>query len=153
MSTQSQREYEAWIRRRRMHAHKSAPLTGGAGWSTQCERAGCSEIFITPTRQRRYCSDRCRRDDTEIRGRRNHREGMLLHFECSAPRCRKQFVPRSAEHLYCSTKCRKRAHRAAGDLGPTTCTTCGTKLLERTQRKRFCSDRCRVRHARLERRE
>lgn len=148
MKTQSQREYEARLTRNRQLAHRSAPLNGGGGWSSQCARPGCAEVFISPTRQRRYCSDRCRRDETDARARLKRRESALLRFECAAPRCGNSFTPKSPQHVYCSARCRKRGHRSAGDLSPTNCLLCGGKLLERTQRKRFCSARCRVRHAR-----
>lgn len=147
MKTAAQRRYEASLRRNAI-AHPAAPAEN-SGWSITCERTGCDTTFVSPTRQRKYCSDRCRRLVEKARQRRlSFVEGLLL-MGCAAPRCREVFVPVSPEHQYCSAKCRKRAHRAHSHLGATKCVWCGTALPETaTRRRKYCGARCRKRAAR-----
>lgn len=149
MKTKSQREFEAAIRRSRGLAHPAAPVDGGSGWEMQCEREGCDETFLTPTKQRRYCSTRCRRIVEEARTRRQeHLEGLLL-YQCAAPRCTDVFLPERPGHMFCSAKCRKRAHRASSDLSPARCASCKKPLPPRkTRRLRYCGATCRKRASR-----
>lgn len=141
MKTAAQRSYEASLRRRAV-AHPSEPSDQG-GWRTPCARTGCEETFASPSRQRRYCSDRCRRLVEIARQKRmSFVEGLLL-MSCGAPRCREVFVPVCPEHRYCSAKCRKRAHRASSNLGATRCAWCRTPLPETaTRRRKYCGARC-----------
>lgn len=149
MKTAAQRRYEASLRRNAI-AHPAAPAEN-SGWSITCERTGCNKTFVSPTRQRKYCSEPCRR---MVEKARQHRmsfvEGLLL-MSCAAPRCREVFVPVSPEHQYCSSKCRKRAHRASSNLGATACAWCGTPFSEATTRRRkYCGARCRKRAERAD---
>lgn len=153
MKTRSQREFEARIRQSRGLAHPAAPRTGGGGWETRCARDGCGRTFVTPTRQRKYCSIACRR---EVEGAREHRvevlTGMLL-YTCAAPRCSNVFLPepRNPEHAYCSPRCRKRAHRSASDLSALFCDWCRLPLPQtKSRRRRFCDATCRKRAQRAQ---
>lgn len=141
MKTASQRRYEASLRRGGI-AHPAEPSDHG-GWNTICERSGCAKTFASPTRQRRYCSEQCRRLVEVARQKRmTFVEGLLL-MSCAAPRCNEVFVPVSPEHRHCSAKCRKRSHRASSNLGATTCAWCDTPLpASATRRRKFCGARC-----------
>lgn len=149
MKTRSQRGFEATLRRSRGLAHPAVPVDERSGWEVRCERPGCEVTFLTPTRQRRYCSEQCRRLVEEARAqRREHIEGLLL-YTCDAPGCVEVFLPTSPEHRYCSARCRKRAHRAASDLSPTRCAWCKKPLpKQKTRRLRFCGATCRKRASR-----
>lgn len=144
MKTAAQRRYEAGLRRGAI-AHPAEPSDHG-GWTTACARSGCGATFASPTRQRRYCSDRCRRlVEVSRRQRMSYMEGLLL-TSCEAARCGNVFVPVSPRHRYCSTKCRKRAHRASSNLGATKCAGCNAEFPEGTTRRRkYCGARCRKR--------
>lgn len=149
MKTPAQRRYEASLRRNAI-THPAEPHDNG-GWSTPCARTSCSQTFASPSRQRRYCSDRCRRLVEAARQKRmTYVEGMLL-LSCEAARCTNVFIPISPEHRYCSTKCRKRAHRACSNLRATRCTWCAVLLPESSTRRRlYCGARCRKRAERAD---
>lgn len=149
MKTDRQRAFEARIRQSRGLAHPASPAAGGTEWTTRCARTECGRTFLTPTKQRKYCSDECRRQVEQSRARRAaHVEGLLL-FTCAAPNCTEVFMPENAEHQYCSNKCRKRAHRANSDLSPTRCAWCKIPLPTRkTRRLRYCGATCRKRASR-----
>lgn len=148
MKTQSQREFESRIRRSRGLAHPAAPQDQGSGWRTQCARPDCEAEFITPTKQRKFCSERCRRLVAEAR---EHREitlaGMLL-YSCAASRCSNVFLPdpHNSRHMYCSDRCRKRAHREDSDLSSPFCAWCKSELPpSKTRRRTYCGATCRKR--------
>lgn len=152
LKTRSQRKFEAALRRERRLAHPAVPTDSSTGWETACARPGCTKTFITPTKQRRYCSDACRRTVERDRARREDRIAGLLLFECAAPRCHELFAPTDERHMFCSSRCRKRAHRASSDLSAPACAQCGAELPEtRTRRMQYCGPTCRQRAARARR--
>lgn len=146
MKTAGQRTFEGRLRQSRGLAHPAAPVDGGSGWATPCARDGCEQTFVSPTKQRKYCSDQCRRLVEEARSARNALLQGLLLFECAETRCRNVFLPENAQHQFCSPKCRKRAYRSSSDLSSTRCSWCKAPLPPRkTRRRRFCDAICRVR--------
>lgn len=149
MKTAGQREFERRVRQSRGLAHPASPVDGGKGWSTLCARDGCEQRFVSPTKQRKYCSTLCRRLVEEARtARAEHFEALLL-YECAEIRCSNLFLPQNVQHQFCSAKCRKRAHRASSDLSSIRCAWCKEPLPpSKTRRRRFCDDICRVRAAR-----
>lgn len=150
MKTKAQREYEARVRAGRGLAHPAEPLEPGL-WSTVCERDGCETNFITSTRQRRYCSEACRRQVEQAKAVRAAHLQWLLVRECADPNCAELFVPNPHrdDHQFCSSRCRKRAHRANTDLSQLHCAWCGAKLPPgKTRRRIYCGPACRVRASR-----
>lgn len=144
MKTHAQRRYEASLRRSRGLAHPATPTSPQRRWSIPCARTGCTEVFNTDTRQRRYCSPNCRRMVEQAAAARKNRNLKLLLFPCGAPKCENTFKPVNEHHQYCSSACRKRAHRANSNLASTKCAYCGAHLPEgSTPRRRFCDVRCR----------
>lgn len=153
MKTRGQREFEARIRQSRGLAHPAAPRSGAAGWETLCARDGCGRTFVTPTKQRKYCSIACRRQVEEVREHRVEALSGMLLYTCAAPRCSNVFLPepRNPEHAYCSPKCRKRAHRSASDLSTLFCEWCHLPLPStKSRRRRFCGATCRKRAERAQ---
>lgn len=146
MKTPSQKQFELSLQRSRGLAHPAKPTESATGWHITCERTDCSVSFFTPTRQRRYCSDHCRRLVEQERKARSERLEQLLLQTCSAADCAERFRASSAEHRFCSSACRKRAHRVASDLSSTICGWCKQLLPEDATRRRvYCDDACRRR--------
>jgi len=148
MKTRSQREFESRIRRSRGLAHPAAPRDEGSGWRTRCARPECEKTFITPTKQRKFCSDQCRRLVAEARDRRDSTFAGMLLFSCAASRCDNVFLPdiHNPRHMYCSDRCRKRAYREDSDLSPAFCAWCKNPLPEsKTRRRTYCGATCRKR--------
>jgi len=148
MKTTSQRAFEAALRRSRGLAHPAAPAEGGGGWRTRCERDGCNVTFESPTRQRRYCSTKCRRMVEEHRAGRRAQLAAMLVLVCEGPGCMNVFLPhpRNPSQVYCSPKCRKRGNRAATDLSTLRCANpaCGKGLpADKTRRRMYCGPTCR----------
>lgn len=144
MKTGAQLRYEASLRRGAI-AHRAEPSDHG-GWNTTCERSNCGKTFASPTRQRRYCSDRCRRLVENARQKRMGFVAGIVLVSCEASRCSNVLVPVSPDHRYCSEKCRKRGHRASSNLGPTRCAGCGVEFPETaTRRRKYCGAKCRKR--------
>ncbi|WP_075205409.1 CGNR zinc finger domain-containing protein [Leucobacter musarum] len=105
-------------------------------------------MFLSPTRQRRYCSTKCRRQVEADRAERRVQLATVLLFTCAAPRCQNVFLPhpRNPHQVYCSEACRKRAHRAASDLSAPRCANpeCLKPLPEtKTRRRLYCGPACR----------
>lgn len=149
MKTSGQRAFEQRVRQSRGLAHPASPVDGGGGWSTLCARDGCEQRFVSPTKQRKYCSTLCRRLVEEARSARAEHIAGLLLYECSEIRCSNLFMPENVQHQFCSAKCRKRAHRASSDLSAMRCAWCKHPLPHRkTRRRQFCDDICRVRASR-----
>ncbi|GAA1621928.1 hypothetical protein GCM10009805_14790 [Leucobacter chromiireducens subsp. solipictus] len=148
MKTRGQRDFEARIRKSRGVAHPAAPVTGAAGWATRCARTDCDRTFLTPTKQRKYCSTQCRRITEQAKHRRVEVLAGMLLYSCAAERCSKVFLPdpHAPHQVYCSARCRKRDHRAMSDLSSPTCVWC-TKPLpqEKTRRRSYCGPTCRKR--------
>lgn len=148
MKSRSQREFESRIRRSRGLAHPAAPQDEGSGWRTRCARTECVKTFITPTKQRKYCSDRCRRLIAEARERREVTLSGMLLYSCAAAKCNNVFLPdpRNPRHMYCSARCRKRAYREDGDLSSSFCAWCKSPLPSaKTKRRIYCGSTCRKR--------
>lgn len=147
MKTQQQREFESRVRKSRGLAHPARPQTGSSGWEMECGRDECHRTFLTPTKQRKYCSPKCQRIVEQSRKRRfDFVSGMLL-YTCAAPRCENVFLPdpRNPKHMYCSPHCRQRANRAASDLSPLFCGWCKHPLpWSKSRRRRYCNARCRT---------
>lgn len=148
MKTRRQRAFEAQIhnRNRDVLAHPAEPIEGDL-WSTPCQRVGCDRVFVSASRQRKYCSDECRRMVEVARHRQAEHVAWLMLRECDAPACTTQF-PRTTAHTskrYCSEVCRKRAYRATTDLTPRRCLNCGKLLAARTRRAKYCDAVCRKR--------
>lgn len=148
MKTRSQREFESRVRSSRGLAHPAAPQDEGSGWRTRCARPGCEKTFITPTKQRKFCSDRCRRLVAEARERREVMLSGMLMYLCAAAKCNNVFLPepRNPRHMYCSARCRKRAYREGSDLSSSFCAWCEHPLpLTKTKRRTYCDATCRKR--------
>lgn len=152
--TKTQLRYEAELRERKRQlrargiAHPAAPAGYDGLWLTECEREGCSRTFHTRARQRRYCSESCRRQvQAQADKERKFLEGMLLKL-CAAENCQKKFVPKRLGHRFCSTSCRQKGYRQASDLSPVDCLQCGASLAGKTARAKYCTAVCRVRAAR-----
>ncbi len=98
-------------------AHRAQPTHKEAegAWETRCGRAGCERTFTTDSRERRYCSGRCRRLIEQARAHQSSRVSALLLRIRSATNCTKAFLPTHAAHQYCSSRCRKRAYRKQTD--------------------------------------
>lgn len=143
--TDSQRRFEQRVRQRIAKAHSAAPARSGGGWEVACSAPGCDRIFVTPTRQRKYCGEKCRRAVEAIAQLRQERLSELLLNVCAAEGCAERFIPRTRAHIFCSASCRKRAHRQAGDLEVRRCAECKIELHGRTTRAEYCSTACRVR--------
>lgn len=153
--TQAQRDFEKRIRQSRGLAHPAAPRPEGTGWETRCERSGCERTFLTPTKQRRYCSNTCQNLAEKARARRVDVLTSILLYSCAAPHCSNVFLPdrRNPRHMYCSTTCRKRGYRAASDLSPVHCAFCMTPFPHgKSRRRRYCDATCRKRAQRAARR-
>lgn len=154
MKSKSQLRYEAELRERKRQlrargiAHPSAPAGYDGLWLTTCERGGCTRTFQTRARQRRYCSEACRRQvQARAEGKRKFREEMALVL-CYAEGCTTKFAPKRLGHRFCSTSCRQKGYRQASDLSPVACVQCGASLAGRTARAKYCTALCRVRAAR-----
>ena len=149
MKTRGQREFEARVRQSRGLAHPAAPSSGGTGgWETLCARPECGHTFLTPSKQRKYCSKKCQRMVEQARERRVEVLSGMLLYSCAAPRCSNVFLPdpHNPRHMYCSDRCRKRAHRAASDLSSGFCAWCHLPLPpSKTRRRVYCNATCRKR--------
>lgn len=156
--TQVQLRWERAQRSRRGLAHPAVPVGDGSeDWEIECERPGCDKVFVTPTKQRRYCSTECRDIVDITRGQRTaHLERMMTRL-CDAPGCRETFAASVSQptRRFCSATCRARAHVEAADLTSTTkCDACGVSLPSgSTRRRRYCNDACRKRAERRRRRD
>lgn len=149
MKTAGQREFERRVRQSRGLAHPASPVDGGQGWSTLCARDGCEQRFVSPTKQRKYCSTLCRRLVEEARTALVERREVLVQYECAEIQCTNQFKPKRVWHRFCSTQCRKRSYRESSDLSSLRCAWCKEPLPpSKTRRRRFCDAICRVRAAR-----
>lgn len=145
----SQRAFEASVKRTRGLAHPGVPVDGAEGWRLKCQRVECGREFLTPTKQRRYCSDECRNLEEARRARRQAHLERRAFGVCAAEACSERFARQNSKHRFCSTRCRKRAWRDASDLSPRCCEHCGQPFSsKRTRRARFCSPLCRTRHSR-----
>lgn len=147
LKTRSQREFESRIRQSRGLSHPAAPHDKGNGWETLCARSGCDVTFITPTKQRKYCSTGCRQLAAEDRTRRVATLSGILLSSCAATRCDNRFLPdpRNPSHMYCSVQCRKQANREDSDLSSPVCARCKRTLPpSKTRRRVYCDATCRI---------
>lgn len=129
-------------------AHPAAPSELDGLWKVVCKRPDCMQEFVTRSKQRRYCSPRCRRLVEQQRARIvDYRRKQLLGL-CAAADCLAPFIPTRRQHIYCSRACGQRARRAATHFAFLNCAECGQPLGSRTARARFCDPACRMRAAR-----
>lgn len=150
MKSRQQREFERSLKRGRGLAHPAAPVASDAGWQARCERPSCTVTFLTPSRQRRYCSDRCRRLVESARAEKKNRVEALILIDCAGPYCKERFKPHHATHRFCSPVCRVRSYRVDSDLSSSRCETCKKLLpVNKSRRRRFCDATCRKRASRV----
>lgn len=151
------REQQAWEARRwdaarrntpRGIAHPAEPIDDLGLWQIPCERPGCDTTFVTKTKQRRYCSDTCRREVEATRKRRMDTISKLVAATCARESCDIVFVPRQSRHRFCSTECRVASWRHSGQIALSVCLECGTPLVSPTTRTRYCGATCRKRSSR-----
>lgn len=126
-------------------AHPATPNDDGGLWHTPCERAGCEQTFVTKAKQRRYCSDECRRMVERQRARLLEYRSQQVTVTCAAPDCGTVFVRARTDHRYCSRTCGKRTRRNASHFTFSHCVECGVPLPVLTARARYCGAICRVR--------
>lgn len=150
MKSKSQLRYEARLReqkrqlRARGIAHPAAPAGHAGMWHAVCERDGCGVVFVTSSRQRRYCSAKCQRMAERRKAYlRMMRENAVLRV-CDYKPCSEVFIPNRITHRFHSVQCRQKGYRLAGDLSSKQCAWCGTSIVGRTARAKFCTDNCRV---------
>lgn len=143
------RQWRAGYRSRaRGLSHPAVPNDEFGLWQINCERPACRGMFVTRSKQRRYCSESCRRFVEQQRAHTAEYQVQQLTAVCAASDCRAPFVRSRVNHFYCSKTCGQRARRAAGKCALTICLSCGNSMQDRTVRARYCSDACRVREAR-----
>lgn len=129
-------------------AHPAIPDDELGLWHIVCERPACRDVFVTKSKQRRYCSESCRRLVEQQRARTVDYQSQQLTEVCAAEGCRAPFVRSRVNHLYCSAVCGQRARRARARCTLPTCLSCDKGMPDRTVRARYCSPACRVRAAR-----
>lgn len=138
----------AYRPRSRFLAHPAYPSSTVEGsFEMQCQREGCEQVILAARKQRRYCSDACRRTAAKLRRAAEQVELEVVTVECAAQGCLARVFQLRSDHRFCSTKCRSasRAPRIRVAYGPRPCEGCGNAFEPKTSRARFCSDRCRVR--------
>lgn len=145
-------ERELYVRQQQLRsrgiAHPAEPVGHDGMWRTKCERRECNTTFFTVAKQRRFCSDACRR---LVQAAADRDRRLREHFAtkvCAAGGCGNRFVPKRRGHRFCSSNCRQKGYRQAGDLSPIACARCGASIASMTARARYCSARCRVAEAR-----
>ncbi len=132
-------------------AHPAEPAGHEGLWRVKCEREECLRSFFTEARQRRFCSESCRRKTQAARAKRQSLIESYLLVVCAAEACGSRFMPKRRGHRFCSSNCRLKGYREAGDLRPESCALCGDSLAGKTTRARYCSTKCRVTAARRRR--
>ena len=95
----AQAVFEAKIRQKLTVGHPASPLDGGGGWEISCQRAGCGQVFLSPSRQRKYCSSSCRRVVAEVERVRFSRMSDSVLNVCGRSGCEQVFIPRREGHL------------------------------------------------------
>lgn len=138
----------AYRPRSRFLVHPAYPSSTVEGsLEMQCQREGCEWVILNVRKQRRYCSDVCRRTASKLRRAAEQAELEVVTVECAAQGCLARVFQLRPDHRFCSTKCRSasRAPRIRVAYGLRPCEGCDKAFEPKTSRARFCSDRCRVR--------
>jgi len=116
----------------------------GGEWFKRC--LVCQQTFYSPAKQRRYCSDECRRTtEAQVDAIDSWMRNLAIAV-CNTPGCENEFKPKTKSHRFCSTKCRLKFHNSFRTLTPArTCQSCGSQIEQQISSAKFCSTKCRVR--------
>lgn len=147
-AAQERAEAAAFRPRSRHLSHPAYPSeTVQGALEMQCHRDGCPEVMVNVRRQRRYCSDKCRKEAARARREAERAEFEAVTVECAVEGCQVRFFQLRPDHRFCSARCRSagRVPRARVSHAPRPCEGCGEAFKPKTSRSRFCSARCRVR--------
>lgn len=115
----------------------------GGEWFKRCPV--CQQTFYSPAKQRRYCSDECRRSAEERAEAVDRWMQNLALARCAAPSCESQFRPRRRDHRFCSDACRYAFRNSFRNLNSSRpCVRCGKPFEAHRSTARYCSGACRV---------
>lgn len=119
------------LRARKRIGHPASPTDTGDGWTFTCQLPGCTQQFMSPVKQRRYCTDEHRNEASRQARRRRLAITELHSLRCGWHRCTNRFVPRRSTQQFCSKRCAQRNRRyAAAALAPRRCHWCQRVLPE-----------------------
>lgn len=116
----------------------------GGEWFKRCPV--CQQTFYSPAKQRRYCSDECRRSaEARVEAIDSWMRNLAIAV-CNTPGCENEFRAKKKSHRFCSSKCRDKFRNSFRNLNSTrSCKQCGKPFESQRLTARFCSPSCRVR--------